>query len=506
MIQNRLNKIETIVLIVSAVVIITIVSACSPLYPLNVWDDVNVYFTVGRGVLEGLVPYRDLYEQKGPLFLFMYSLAGIISKSSFTGVWLFECIFASVFSIYLYKSVKLFIDNPPIYLIPLVPVLLSVVYTCGMFNFGGNTEEFSFALLSVVMYIALKNIKYRSLPNKKDSFLCGLITGFLFWTKYTSLGFIVSLVLLILFMGYRKRMFKTLGIISLVFVVGILTISTPVFIYFGVNSSLPFLFEAYFYNNIFNYISIGQYTGVYANPVIRFLLIPIVALFDTCHNNISFGLLLLLSVIGLFSIEKKYRKDILILFFVSFPMTLKFVFSQNFYTYYYGYILSFYFVFALILISNTIVYLSMKFKRIAKTLSVIICLFIFLGELMMCKNLYLLSVPKNELSQYVFSEIINEMEEPKVLTYDIIDGGFYLAAGITPSNRFFTTMNFIGNNEQAVQEQERLIEEGYFDYIVTYSDEYDWDNYELIMTDTDPYCDFTKELYLDQHCLYQRIP
>ena len=123
----------------------------------------------------------------------------------------------------------------------------------------------------------------------------------------------------------------------------------------------------------------------------------------------------------------------------------------------------------------------------------------------MCKNTYLMFVPKEELSQYVLADIINQTEDPKILTYDIIDGGFYLASGVSPSNRFFTTMNFIENNEEAVEEQERLIAEGYFDYIVTYSDEYEWDNYELIAEDIDPYCDFTKVPYLDRHCLYRRI-
>ena len=70
---GRLAKSELAILVISAAVTITIVSACSPLYPFNPWDDANCFFTVGRGIIHGLVPYRDLYEQKGPL-LYLFSL------------------------------------------------------------------------------------------------------------------------------------------------------------------------------------------------------------------------------------------------------------------------------------------------------------------------------------------------------------------------------------------------------------------------------------------------
>ena len=59
--------------------------------------------------------------------------------------------------------------------------------------------------------------------------------------------------------------------------------------------------------------------------------------------------------------------------------------------------------------------------------------------------------------------------------------------------------------EEAVEEQDRLIEEGYFDYIITYYDGYDWDNYELVAVSDDDYSDYTKELFVVRYCIYQRV-
>ena len=81
--KGKLTKPELAILIISATVTITVVSACSPLFPFNPWDDANCFFTLGRGIIHGLVPYRDLYEQKGPLLYFIYALAALISEKSF---------------------------------------------------------------------------------------------------------------------------------------------------------------------------------------------------------------------------------------------------------------------------------------------------------------------------------------------------------------------------------------------------------------------------------------
>ena len=56
-----------------------ICSKNSFLYPLNDWVDVNCFFTVGRGIRHGLVPYLDLYDHKGPLLYYVYALASLIS-------------------------------------------------------------------------------------------------------------------------------------------------------------------------------------------------------------------------------------------------------------------------------------------------------------------------------------------------------------------------------------------------------------------------------------------
>ena len=63
---------------VQSFVLLILVSFCSLLfctknswlYSFNDWVDGNAFFTMGKGMVNGLVPYKDLFEQKGPLLYF----------------------------------------------------------------------------------------------------------------------------------------------------------------------------------------------------------------------------------------------------------------------------------------------------------------------------------------------------------------------------------------------------------------------------------------------------
>lgn len=45
-------------------------SYVSPYYEIPVSCDPIIYHLMGRGMMEGLMPYRDLFDQKGPFIFF----------------------------------------------------------------------------------------------------------------------------------------------------------------------------------------------------------------------------------------------------------------------------------------------------------------------------------------------------------------------------------------------------------------------------------------------------
>ena len=88
--QPRWDRRLLLVSMLSALAFLSVCSKSSFLYPMNDWVDVQCFFTVGRGILQGKMPYLDLYEQKGPVLYLLFALAALISRESFLGVFFLE--------------------------------------------------------------------------------------------------------------------------------------------------------------------------------------------------------------------------------------------------------------------------------------------------------------------------------------------------------------------------------------------------------------------------------
>lgn len=506
--KSRLKKLEIAILIAVATITITFVSTSSPLYPFNPWDDTNVFLTVGRCMVHGWVPYRDIFDHKGPLLYFIYALAALISDKSFTGVWVVECIAASVFAIYSWKIAKLFVE-PSKHAIALMPLFLGIVYTSNMFNYGGNTEELCFPLLTIVLFIVLRSIVVSDgLPGKAEALVCGIITGCLFWLKYTFLGFMLGVCLYILLLTIKRKDFKTLWSLVWRFITGFIIIAVPILVYFAATGSLGYLWEAYFYDNIFLYSNSTSDLKIASIPVVKNIVIPAFSILTSSLKNPSFGILLLTTFISLIFVPMKYRKKVCVLYFLTFILSAGFLFTRSSFIYYYAYLLCYGFGFALLPFIKGLNQAENIFKQnksfIRGFLTAV--LIVFYGiSILLCKNMYLIFQPKTYLAQYRFAETINQTPNAKVLTYDVMDAGFYTAAGILPSNRYCAHKMFGDNYPQLREEQDRLISEGYFDYVVTsFFCECDWDNYVLIKEEKDTCVDYTGKKALDGFRLYKR--
>ena len=101
--KNKTSLLPLVYSLAAAFITLLICSKSSPLYPVNDWVDANTYLTVGRGMLHGMVPYRDLYEQKGPLLYMLHAGAAAVTEKSFLGVFIIEVIACTAF---LYEKVS----------------------------------------------------------------------------------------------------------------------------------------------------------------------------------------------------------------------------------------------------------------------------------------------------------------------------------------------------------------------------------------------------------------
>ena len=178
---------------VSAFSVLLIASSSSPLYATNFWTDTNIYFTIGRGMAKGLMPYTDLFDHKGPLLYMIYAVGALISDTSFIGVFLLEIVSLAAMLCLAYETVSLYGRGPLNFAV--IPAAAVVTAACTAFNQGGCAEEFILPALSLALYAVLRRFE-----EGQDSrrplllyVLLGAAMGWVFAIKYTNCGLFFGL-------------------------------------------------------------------------------------------------------------------------------------------------------------------------------------------------------------------------------------------------------------------------------------------------------------------------
>lgn len=240
----------------SAAGFLALCSKSSPLYPMNDLVDVHCYMTLGRGLLHGQIPYRDLYEQKGPILYFLYAVVALLGQRAFWGQYLLEVV---TFGLFLYYNAKIFALYRPEgclrYLS--IPVITLVVCTSAFFSHGGSVEQLCLFLFSYGMYSTLRACHQGRLLTDREAAVNGLFAGISFWIKYTMTVFYFGLALFVLiwYLHVRagsKPLLRTIG----GFLLGFSLVTAAVLAYYLCAGALGDLITCYFYNNLFLYPSL----------------------------------------------------------------------------------------------------------------------------------------------------------------------------------------------------------------------------------------------------------
>lgn len=506
--KTHLTAFEKIYLSVSSLVVMIFVTCSSPLYSFNPWNDANIYMTLGRGILHGMAPYKDMYEQKGPLLFLIHAAAALISERSFLGVWFIEIGMAVLFSIFAWKTVKL-LSAPGKFAILLMPAITALTYTIGMMDYGDSAEELCFPLLTVIVYLVLRDSisEPGRLPSVRSAFVIGLLTSALFWIKYTFLGPVIGICILMIIWTVKPRAWNRLVADIGMFLAGFALLLLPILIYLAAKGALQDMFTAYFYNNIVFYSNVTTYEHPIVNiPVIGRFAAMFLNLMSTCKLFPKYPVFLILCITGVFLSGRHVRSRAVQVFFVTFAITIFIVLSGNLVLPYYAYISVYLAPFAAVSASFVVSRIS---KRIEEhrmpVIASALCLALTVFSIATCKNLFMLRYQRADYPQYEFAEIINETPDANILTYDVMDGGFYMASGTLPKTQYYCYLNIEKSWPVITQEQDRLIGEQAFDYIITRRDSYEWNGYELVAKEQIIYRNIAGINVINDFFLYKKI-
>lgn len=239
------------VLVIAAVILVTLFSTSSPIYPLNPWDDSNIFMTIGRSILHGKLLYRDVFDQKGPMIFYIHTLAAWIDEGSFFGIYLLQILSMFAYLVFSYKIMRLFsIESITM---PLTITMALLMMTSDFYFYGDSVEEFCLPALTFSLYLILKYIKTGDVPPIWRVLVFGMSIGLILWTKFTILVFYAGALVSLSVWAYKNNRVRELLKIILWAIAGIVLVTAIVVGVFYVQGNLKDMLNAYWYENLFNY-------------------------------------------------------------------------------------------------------------------------------------------------------------------------------------------------------------------------------------------------------------
>lgn len=272
--MKKSDVIVTIILILLTFVMVTICSDTSFIYRYITWSDVACFRVMGDGWNHGLIPYRDLFDHKGP-FLYLIFGTGLRILPGNLGIYVFILLFNLITCLSTYHIIRRFLEAPST--IVAMAILAVTMFTSNpfggsSFHSGGQCENFCVALTLLALIPVIDSIgvfdSARLYPSKRKPisllklFASGVLFGMILMIKFN-----LCMVLALSYFGYFlltlfQKKFKDFFLGAASFIAGILLVVIPFVVYFYSHSALKYFYDCYigfnfqyarrYYENAFN--------------------------------------------------------------------------------------------------------------------------------------------------------------------------------------------------------------------------------------------------------------
>lgn len=196
--------------------------------------DSSVFFTIGRSMLSGKVPYRDLFDHKGWYVYFFNYLGACLSSKTTIGLFIIECAFMIINVILLFKITDLISGNRVSEICKSLSVGLMLLLILNFFTYqGGNFVEtygLTFQFLSVFLIIKYYKRKVIDHP-PLFMFFHGICAGIALSLRLNMAAMWggIAIVLLLRLIFYKK--YKSILLNAVSGSLGVCTGILPVIIY-----------------------------------------------------------------------------------------------------------------------------------------------------------------------------------------------------------------------------------------------------------------------------------
>lgn len=233
-VDKKKNIIGQIIAMVSGLIFIYIASSwTSPLFKGSYGYDSAFFSMAGRAINCGKVMYRDYFDVKGPVFFFWEALGQRFFRDRM-GIFFLQCICILGTTSFLYKICRLY----KLEWKKIIFVFIIFYFIFATTLWGGNSvEEYCLPLNLACIYGGLKFLK--RLDDTIDvAFFFGFTFGICFFSKMTVCAPMAAITIVVLARLIEEKRIKDIFKCIVLFILGIVVVAVPVFVYFIANNAL----------------------------------------------------------------------------------------------------------------------------------------------------------------------------------------------------------------------------------------------------------------------------
>lgn len=237
--------------VIVALMVVYVLPPLSPSNPLHYRSDSSVFRMIGAYWLDGMLPYQDLFDHKGPLLYAAYAL-GVWLHPGKLGVYFEIALCLGVSYHYLFRIARLFLERSTSLLITLIYVVICYVAFCG------GSEDFSLPFVIIPLYYFIRHLKRGDSADKVRNiawFGTGLCLGIIFLIRPNNAAVLCATVGFFgVSMLLNKQYWKfTCAVISSA--LGVVITFVPVLGYFYMHGALQ---DCIYGSYLFNFAFAGQ--------------------------------------------------------------------------------------------------------------------------------------------------------------------------------------------------------------------------------------------------------
>lgn len=236
-----------------AIVTLFLVSPDSYTHDLYQRNNSAWFFMCGKAWMNGMVPYVDFSDSKGPLLWLVYGMGYLLSHYNYVGVFWITCVLYTVVFFFVYKLAFLFLNNKRQSM--LCTIVMTLFFFNGLYHREIKSEDIAQPFMMGAIYftsLLLYGGEANGKTVKRSMMWLGLCFGATFLIKYNmaliSVTFIVYALIALRRDGHK--LLPAMGWLG----AGVAVVWTPFLLYFIISGNLQaFAFE--YFVNVFHTVS-----------------------------------------------------------------------------------------------------------------------------------------------------------------------------------------------------------------------------------------------------------